>query len=57
MVVPLVGDTNEKKIGELYRDVLKNFNKQIPIFMVHNKLDLYVADLFKPSFYDPFAVL
>lgn len=55
MVVPLVGDTNEKKIGELYRDVLKNFNKQIPIFMVHNKLDLYVADLFKPSFYDPLA--
>lgn len=55
MVVPLVGDTNEKKIGELYRDVLRNFNKQIPVFMVHNKLDLYVADLFKPNFYDPLA--
>lgn len=55
MVVPLVGDTNEKKIGELYRDVLKNFNKQIPVFMIHNKLDLYVADLFKPTFYDPLA--
>lgn len=55
MVVPFVGDTNEKKVGELYRDVLRNFNRQIPVFMIHNKLDLYVADLLKPSFYDPLA--
>ncbi len=56
MVVPLEGDTNEKKIGELYRDVLKNFNKQIPVFMIHNKLDLFVASLQKMDFDDPLSV-
>lgn len=56
MIVPLEGDTNEKKIGELYRDVLKNFNKQIPIFMVHNKLDLFVASMVKQSFDDPLSI-
>lgn len=56
MVVPLEGDTNEKKIGELYRDALKNFNKQIPVFMIHNKLDLFVAYLQKMDFDDPLSV-
>lgn len=56
MVVPLEGDTNEKKIGELYRDVLKNFNKQIPVFMIHNKLDLFVASLQKQDFDDPLSI-
>lgn len=56
MVVPLEGDTNEKKIGELYRDVLKNFNKQIPVFMIHNKLDLFVASLQKMDFDDPLSI-
>jgi hypothetical protein len=55
MVVPLEGDTNEKKIGELYRDVLKNFNKQISVFMIHNKLDLFVASLQKQDFDDPLS--
>ncbi|MCI5501330.1 MAG: hypothetical protein MR409_05350 [Lachnospiraceae bacterium] len=55
MVVPLEGDTNEKKIGELYRDVLKNFSKQIPVFMIHNKLDLFVASLQKQDFDDPLS--
>lgn len=50
MVVPLYGDTNEKKIGELYKDVIKNFNKQIPVLMLHNKLDLFVDSLNKDSF-------
>ncbi|MGN0698582.1 MAG: hypothetical protein ACI4JV_07535 [Ruminiclostridium sp.] len=56
MVVPLEGDTNEKKISELYRDVLKNFIKQIPVFMIHNKLDLFVASLQKMDFDDPLSV-
>lgn len=56
MIVPLEGDTNEKKIGELYRDVLKNFNKQVPIFMVHNKLDLFIASMVKQSFDDPLSI-
>lgn len=55
MIVPLEGDTNEKKISELYRDVLKNYNRQIPIFMVHNKLDLFVASMVKQSFDDPLS--
>ena len=50
MVVPLYGDTNEKKINELYKDVIKNFNKQIPVLMLHNKLDLFVDFLNKDSF-------
>lgn len=56
MVVPLEGDTNEKKIGELYRDVLKNFNKQIPVFMIHNKLDLFIDSLQKQKFDDPLSL-
>lgn len=56
MVVPLEGDTNEKKIGEIYRDVLKNFSKQIPVFMIHNKLDLYIAALQKQDFDNPLSL-
>lgn len=56
MIVPLIGDSNEKKIGELYRDVLKDFNKQIPIFMIHNKLDLFVDSLGKQEFDDPLSI-
>lgn len=52
MVVPLFGDLNEKKISELYKEAFKNFNKQIPVFMIHNKLDLFVDSLNKESFDD-----
>lgn len=52
MVVPLFGDSNEKKISELYKDVIKNFNKQIPVIMLHNKVDLFVDSLNKDSFDD-----
>lgn len=52
MVVPLFGDSNEKKISELYRDVIKNFNKQIPVIMLHNKVDLFVDSLNKDNFDD-----
>lgn len=55
MVVPLFGDSNEKKISELYREVLKDFNKQIPIFMIHNKLDLLIDSLSKDDFDDPLS--
>lgn len=52
MVVPLFGDSNEKKIEELYKKAFKNFNKQIPVFMLHNKLDLFVDSINKDSFDD-----
>lgn len=55
MVVPLEGDTNEKKIGELYRDVFKNFNKQITVFMIHNKMDLYLSSFLKQDI-DPLSI-
>lgn len=55
MIVPLEGDNNEKKIRELYRDVLKNFNKQVPIFMIHNKLDLFIDSMVKLRFDDPLS--
>lgn len=56
MVVPLYGDSNEKKINELYRDVIRNFNKQLPIFMLHNKLDLFVDWLNKERYDDPLSL-
>lgn len=56
MVVPLEGDTNEKKLAELYRDALKNFTKQIPVFMIHNKLDLFVSSIQKEEFDDPLSL-
>lgn len=52
MVVPLFGDSNEKKIKELYKVAFENFNKQIPVFMIHNKLDLYVDFLNKNNYSD-----
>ena len=55
MVVPLAGDTNEKKISELYREVLKSFSKQIPVFMIHNKLDIFLSELLKQDYDDPLS--
>lgn len=52
MVVPLFGDSNEKKIEELYKQAFRNFNKQIPVFMLHNKLDLFVDSINKDTFDD-----
>lgn len=57
MVVPLQGDTNEKKIYELYRKLLEAYKKQTPLFMVNNKVDLYIDALRKDGFIDdPFSV-
>lgn len=57
MVVPLQGDTNEKKIYELYRKLLETYKKQTPLFMINNKVDLYIDALRKDDFIDdPFSV-
>lgn len=57
MVVPLQGDTNEKKIYELYRKLLEAYKKQTPLFMVNNKVDLYIDALRKDDFNDdPFSI-
>lgn len=56
IAVPLEGDTNGRKAGELYRNLLKTFNKDIPLFMIHTKLDLYVSALFKQDFNDPLSL-
>lgn len=57
MVVPLQGDTNEKRIYELYRKLLEAYKKQTPLFMVNNKVDLYIDALRKDDFIDdPFSV-
>lgn len=45
MMLPMYGDSNEKKARELYQEVFQNFRRQIPIFVVHNKLDLFVNSL------------
>lgn len=57
MVVPLQGDTNEKKIYELYRKLLEAYKKQTPLFMINNKVDLYIDALRKDDFIDdPFSI-
>jgi len=53
LVIPMMGDSNEKKIKKLYKEALRGFNKQIPVFIIHNKLDLFVSELNK-GFDDPF---
>lgn len=50
MVVPLTGDTNAKKLQELYSNILKKYNRQIPVFLLRNKLDLLVEKLEKEKF-------
>jgi hypothetical protein len=52
MVVPMQGDSNELKIYELYREALNNYKKQIPVFMINNKVDLYIDSVSKDSFSD-----
>ncbi|MCH5298096.1 MAG: hypothetical protein J1E85_10580 [Ruminococcus sp.] len=57
MVVPLQGDSNEKKIYELYRKLLEAYKKQTPLFMINNKVDLFIDALRKDDFMDdPFSV-
>jgi hypothetical protein len=56
MIVPLQGDSNEKKIYELYRKLLNGYKKQTPMFMINNKVDLYIDALRKDDFVDdPFS--
>jgi len=52
MVVPLFGDSNEKKIQELYKTAFTTYSKQIPAFMIHNKVDLFVDSIRKESYMD-----
>jgi len=47
LVHPLTGDTNEKKLMELYSEALKGFNKQIPVFMLNNKVDIFIDEMNK----------
>lgn len=42
VVIPLFADPNGKKTRELYREVMQNYQKDTPIFLIHNKLDLFV---------------
>lgn len=56
IVHPLMGDTNEAKLRELYSKALRRYNKQIPIFILNNKVDLYINSLIKAkSSDDPFS--
>jgi len=47
VIAPLWGDPNGKKTQELYRHVLQGYQKDTPIFLIHNKLDLFVDTLVK----------
>jgi len=55
VTLPLWGDPNTKKAEELYQEVFKDYYKQTPIFVVHNKLDLYIDSLSKDILDDPLS--
>ncbi len=52
MVLPLFGGSNEKKIQELYKTAVTTYSKQIPVFMIHNKVDLFVDSIRKDNYMD-----
>lgn len=52
MVLPLFGDSNEKKVQELYKAAFSTYSKQIPVFMIHNKVDLFVDSIRKDCYID-----
>lgn len=41
-VCPLFGDANEEKFKNICAEVLAGFNRQIPIFVLQNKVDLFI---------------
>lgn len=47
LVCPLTGDTNEAKLRELYADVMSKYNKQLPVFVLNNKVDLFIDAMYK----------
>ncbi len=47
LVSPLSGDSNEAKLRELYKQVMEKYNKQVPIFILNNKVDLFIDSLYK----------
>ncbi|MBD5169650.1 MAG: hypothetical protein HDT20_05985 [Oscillibacter sp.] len=47
VIAPLWGDQNGKKSQELYHNILQDYQKDTPIFLIHNKLDLFVDALVK----------
>lgn len=47
LVCPLSGDTNESRLRELYTKALQNYHKQVPIFILNNKVDLFINELNK----------
>ncbi len=47
LVSPLSGDSNEAKLRELYKNVMEKYNKQVPIFILNNKVDLFIDALYK----------
>ena len=57
LVCPLTGDTNEAKLRELYSNSMKKYNKQIPVFILNNKVDLFIDALNKElSSEDPLSI-
>lgn len=52
LVTPMHGDTNEIKLRSLYSEAFSSFKKQIPVFMINNKVDLFIDDLNKDAYAD-----
>ena len=57
MVIPLFGDTNEKRIYDLFKSTLEKYKKQTPIYMINNKVDMFIDRIRKEDYEeeDPFS--
>jgi len=47
IISPIFGDTNNAKLREDIKAVLKTYSKQTPIMLLSNKVDLLIDDLYK----------
>lgn len=46
---PLAGDTNKVKLKSLYSKVFESYNKDTPLFIINNKVDMFVDKIINDS--------
>ncbi|MDK0685274.1 hypothetical protein P5F08_04290 [Clostridium perfringens] len=46
---PLAGDTNKEKLKSLYSKVFESYNKDTPLFIINNKVDMFVDKIINDS--------
>ena len=45
LIMPMFGDTNKNKNFELFKEILSNYGRKVPIIIVQNKVDLFIENL------------